>query len=575
MAVLSQTGGTNGGSYAKYFTGRLTVTEGDYDISTNKSPCYYKLELISGSSGRFSDYGANYSVSIDGAVRNSGSGTYSLMSANTSLTICEGTVWIEHNADGSKKNMAISATLDFASGTYSPGDFNLSGTMDLVTIPRASSITAVDANIESATTININRASSGFRHTITYSFQGLTGTIATKTSDTSVGWSIPSSFYAKIPNSKTGTVTLTCYTYNGDTHIGTKTTTFTITASEAKCKPTVSATLIDANSATVALSGNNAKLIKYKSTAKITPTATAKNSATVSKITVNGYTLNGSYISFENVQSETFTVVVTDSRGYTNTVELKPIIIQYIPLSVSAKFERLTQTSSQVKVTYSGNYYNGSFGSTSNTLTLVWKWREQGQTEWQNGGTLTATINQNTFSGQTTLSTSQQFDYREAYEFILYVTDKLGTIPAQDTVKIGETYFDYGVDANGNNYVNFNANLYKNNIKIPTETVLYNNSTGTTGNVTLSETAANFDYLEIFLIRDSWEYSVKVYSPNGKTVIATTAQYYSSDNVMYLYTKKMSISAKNITIEYNKGQAIGANPFDDNAHKIKRVVGYK
>lgn len=51
------------------------------------------------------------------------------------------------------------------------------------------------------------------------------------------------------------------------------------------------------------------------------------------------------------------------------------------------------------------------------------------------------------------------------------------------------------------------------------ETVLYNNTSGTTGTVTLSQSAANFTYLEIFFnCQGNACSSVKVYSPNGKKV---------------------------------------------------------
>ena len=54
------------------------------------------------------------------------------------------------------------------------------------------------------------------------------------------------------------------------------------------------------------------------------------------------------------------------------------------------------------------------------------------------------------------------------------------------------------------------------------KTVLYNNSSGTTGTVTLSNSAANFNHMRIYFRsnRNSVDYysSVDVYSPNGKTV---------------------------------------------------------
>lgn len=158
------------------------------------------------------------------------------------------------------------------------GNIDVSGNLTLTTIPRASSITATDANIESATTININRASSSFTHTITYSFSNLTGTIATKTTETSLGWIIPSSFYSKIPNSKTGIVTLTCTTYSGNTSIGNKTTTFTIsvpTSGINDCRPIIdTASVVDSNLSTTLLTGDEKRLVRYKSW--IVPTITGR-----------------------------------------------------------------------------------------------------------------------------------------------------------------------------------------------------------------------------------------------------------------------------------------------------------
>ena len=179
---------------------------------------------------------------------------------------------------------------------------------------------------------------------------------------------------------------------------------------------------------------------------------------------VNGYAVSGNYISFENTQSETFTVVATDSRGYTNTLELKPTIVQYIPLSITVKFDRLSATSSEVKVKYSGNYYNGNFGSIDNELTIRWAYKIKEASEWIDGGTLTPTIENNTFSGETSLG--KIFNYKTAYDFILYVSDKLSTVNPQETVKKGETIFDYGIDADGNNYLNVNGDIYKNNKNI-------------------------------------------------------------------------------------------------------------
>lgn len=85
-------------------------------------------------------------------------------------------------------------------------------------------------------------------------------------------------------------------------------------------------------------------------------------------------------------------------------------------------------------------------------------------------------------------------------------------------------------------------------------TNLYNNSTGTNGTVTLSETSANFSYLDIYYYKTESDmggkiYSmVRVYAPNGK--IATLANTHVATNtIMQVLTKLVSISGTSITVK--------------------------
>ena len=145
-----------------------------------------------------------------------------------------GSIEIEHNADGSKK-IPVEAFIQKSSyGTYDPGYCYLYGEIDLTKIPRTSSVTCTDGNIESSVSININRASDSFTHTLRYAFVSLSGTIASGVG-TSYGWTLPTSFYAQIPNSKSGTGTIYCDTYSGSTLIGTSSCNFTAYTDESKC----------------------------------------------------------------------------------------------------------------------------------------------------------------------------------------------------------------------------------------------------------------------------------------------------------------------------------------------------
>ena len=169
MADFTQNGGSNGGSYASYYTGKLSVWENSYDIASNSSNIGYRLQLISGNSGRFGDLKASYSVTIDGVCRNSGSGSYSL-GHNGVITLCEGNFTVWHNDDG-KKSVWCSAVIDFQSHSASPGDFYPSGNLGLTTIPR---YTTVYNSLRSKTinTLDINWSTTNSVDWIQYSLNG-------------------------------------------------------------------------------------------------------------------------------------------------------------------------------------------------------------------------------------------------------------------------------------------------------------------------------------------------------------------------------------------------------------------
>lgn len=145
------------------------------------------------------------------------------------ITFGDHTFTISHNSDGTK-------TLTIQGGWSTNGhssyikDGSVSGQVTLPRIARASTISNVTANLGSQATISITRQSSDFTHTLTYTFGSASGTIVTKTSNTSVSWTPDVSLIAQFgTNDKTKTGTITCTTYSGNTSVGTSTSTLTLT----------------------------------------------------------------------------------------------------------------------------------------------------------------------------------------------------------------------------------------------------------------------------------------------------------------------------------------------------------
>lgn len=444
------------GNKSVVVTGQHTLifswSRSSYSVANNTSTISWTLKLVSTNGTISSSASKDWSVTVNG-TKYSGTNTIG-MSANTTKTLASGTTTISHNADGTK-TFSYSFSQEIAityGGTYI-GSKSGSGTGTLDTIPRASSITCSTANIESVATISISRASNSFTHTLSYSFNGLTGTIATKTSSTSVTWTIPASFYTKIPNATSGTGTITCITYSGTTSIGTNTCSFTVKTDSSKCKPTLSPTVADTNSATTALTGSSDKLIKYYSEASYAIGADAKNSASVKSKSVvcGGVKKTTSPDTFSNVTSNSFKFTVTDSRGYTTTKTITLTMVNYVKLTcnLAASATLAADNTTTISLEISGKYFNGSFGRSNNSLTVQYRYKSENDnySNWINVSSGNTSGNTYSYNGSIT-----GLDYLKAYTVEARVIDALATKNSNSKTVKSIPIFDWG-----ENDFNFNV----------------------------------------------------------------------------------------------------------------------
>lgn len=437
----------------------------EFSLSSNHSQLSAKIvySYTQSVSGNYSDVSAtlyikkNQSIATSGTWSgdinvggsgNSGSQYYKLVDSWQSL--CDVSKRVYHNADGTG-SVTISGSARGPKGTsMSSASASGSKTISLPRIARTSSVSATSAKIGATSTITISRQSSSFTHTLTYSFKGetttaLTGTIVSKTSDTSVSWTIPKDFYNKIPNSTSGTVTITCTTYSGSTSVGSSTCTLTASANSADVKVSFNPTYKDTNSTTAALTGDSSKLVKYYSTAKITSNATGAYGATIKSqsIKCGSKTVSSSPASFPNVEIFTFTFSATDSRGYKTTKNLATTnVVDYCKLTAYIGNETPAADGTYTfKV--KGNYFNGSFGAVNNTLTVNYRWKVSGGTfsNWQN---MTLSISGNTYVASASLS---GLDYQTTYIFQAQATDKLMVVDTgEKTIKSKPTFDWSGED---------------------------------------------------------------------------------------------------------------------------------
>lgn len=386
-------------------------------------------------------------VTIDGDVvfyRDATSGNKT--NCKIGQVLASGQKVITHNNDGSRR-----VAMKMEAGIYTWAiNKDGSGTFDLDQIPRASTIGASDANIGAKSTIIVTRKSSAYTHSIAYKFGSLTGYVTAdggisssevKFDTTSVSWTIPTTFYAQIPNAKTGTCTLTIKTYSGSTQIGdAQTCTLTVTAPQAACAPSVSGTVVDSNDATIALTGDDSKLVRYYSTALCTITATAKNSASITDKKIGGAAVSGDTRSIQNVEQNTVSFYAKDSRGYEATANVGFTLIPYVLLTNNSSGQRTDPTSGNAKLAIKGDFYNGSFGAVDNALSVKYRIAPAGGS-YGDYVDVTPTTTGDSYSATVPLS---GLDYEMKYNIQIVAADKLSSVTKTVVIRRGIPVYDWG-----------------------------------------------------------------------------------------------------------------------------------
>ena len=304
-------------------------------------------------------------------------------------TLASGSSTISHNADGTK-TLPISCTFNPNNDLH--GTITVSASLSLTTIPRSSSVSVSAGVIGSSVTININRQSSSFKHTVRYSWAGKSGTIATNV-DTSTSWTIPMDFTNDIPNSSSGTGTVFVDTYSGSTKTGTQSTTFTASV-PANVKPTFTGvSLSDLNGAAQNLIPSGNTFIQVISNIKV-----AFNGAVGSYgSSITGYyaeiigknqstSSNGGSLGIMNYHGTIkIRASVSDSRGrWSDTKEVSVTVLEYFAPALSFSIARTGSTSSTLTATRNAKIAPLTVsGSQKNTMTLTFKVARLGTTNFQ------------------------------------------------------------------------------------------------------------------------------------------------------------------------------------------------
>lgn len=498
----------------------------------------------------------------------------------TGTVVASGELAIGHDTNGSKTFSAYAECAIYVtsvnckgSGSWSLPDIDRASQPSLNTWPNNSP----DFNIGDTIVVHMNRKSTVFTHTVvlklgSYSYTIGTGVTDNITLDTD---KIASSLYAQMPNSNSMTGEIAVTTYSGSAVIGTS--SCAIIAHVVNSNPTFDVSYEDSNSETVAITENNQYIIRNNSTLKISiSNAQALNSATLKSITavVNGNaytgTLNGSTgvinVGVVNVSYDTeVTVKIVDSRGNVGQKNITVLVYDWSLPSAIIKLNRKSNYYSESILNVNANY--ASIGG-KNEVTIKYRAKKVSESSYGSYATIQNNVDIN-------FTADNKYEWNVQVE----VSDLIGKTTYNLILSKGIpiTYTDIKKYSFGVNCFPKHDNSLEVNGVCISGKVLYNSASGTAGTVTLSDSVANYTYIEIFYKSsgDNACGSVKVFSPNGK-LVHLGAIHYIAD---YDYAKfaLVSVSGSMITFSQNYQITLKSNGSvysAENAIYITRVVGY-
>ena len=352
-------------SLASWLTMRLKVYENSQNVANNTTSLSVDVQLISGNGNINSTASKDIELTINGTKYTS---TCSVgIEKNTTKTLFTKTVTVPHNTDGSK-TVALSCLLTFdvtISGTWW-GDRSLSGNVELTDIPRLSTLTSsAYRELGTGLTLSVEKKASSFTHTITYTCGSASGTIATKSSSTSLSFTPPLSLASQNTTGTSVSIKFTITTYNGSTNLGS--TTHTISCSiPSSVKPSCKITVSDAAGYSVYIKG----LSKFKIT--VTPALAYGSDIESYSVKANGGTYTTAAVTTSVLSSSgtlTIEATVKDKRGRSATASVSVNVFDKSTFTVNNGTLGLSQNITVAKgnsnFTHTLAY---TCGSVSNTL---------------------------------------------------------------------------------------------------------------------------------------------------------------------------------------------------------------
>ena len=389
------------------FSGSIRITAGDenkyslilkcfedsYSIENNTSRVYWWVGIRSNTQYHaFNSVPQHYKVVVNGTTVLDKDFTLTCGKGQT-LGVKDGYITVTHNADGSK---SISASASFSCSNtqyYSPRSGSCSGTVNLTTIPRATTPSINKPSLDCGDTITISgtSASSNFSHKVYVAWNGTTtylGTIASGTTSPSFSYTIPTDWEKNLPNSTSGIATFTLETFSGSTSVGSKSVNATIKVRSGVVPSVGTISISDTNSICAGIG----QIVQSQSALKFAISASGSQGSSISSISTrfNSADYIGSNFTTSTIYASgtiNYTTTVTDSRGRTASKSGSVTVVPYSRPSmtnISAKRANSSYAVDEASGTYALLHFKVGFTSLSgkNVTSFYIQYRVSGTSSW-------------------------------------------------------------------------------------------------------------------------------------------------------------------------------------------------
>ena len=463
------------------FSGSIRITAGDenkyslilkcfedsYSIENNTSRVYWWVGIRSNTQYHaFNSVPQHYKVVVNGTTVLDKDFTLTCGKGQT-LGVKDGYITVTHNADGSK---SISASASFSCSNtqyYSPRSGSCSGTVNLTTIPRATTPSINKPSLDCGDTITISgtSASSNFSHKVYVAWNGITtylGTIASGTTSPSFSYTIPTDWEKNLPNSTSGIATFVLETFSGSTSVGSKSVNATIKVRSGVVPSIGTISISDTNSICAGIG----QIVQSQSALKFAISASGSQGSSISSISTrfNSADYIGSNFTTSTIYASgtiNYTTTVTDSRGRTASKSGSVTVVPYSRPSmtnISAKRANSSYAIDEASGTYALLHFKVGFTSLSgkNVTSFYIQYRVSGTSSWTkiNSWDNNYTLEQDYKAGNLFTSTTA------TYEVAFGVKDKFMNDYSWNIFTVTPTYtlINFGKDGRSLTFFGQDAN---------------------------------------------------------------------------------------------------------------------